>query len=336
MRSPRRRVTAAITAFLLSALGLGLVSAQPAQAVSLLAAPRVQTGPGHTRASDLPMADTAHRPVGVHALKGRPASGRSTSTTSTTSTASIAATRTSCPAGCYFYSSFSQGPGTGLLAGGAAANFSVQNTYLNSTDSAHSLGEIALTGHNAGGTQVVEAGITTDPTVNGDLNPHLFVFAWINGVGQCYNGCGWTRTAGSTVTAGMSMTAYLGTVINLTWQHFPAGANGQLAGWYAWFQPSGGTGQWFGLFPDSMWTARKPRITPPRARTRATGSCPLRVSPPRRRSPATLSSTPTRRRRLTTRSSRTRRTTDWSRCYPVTSASDTVAPGGTARARGSV
>jgi hypothetical protein len=262
MRSPRRRVTAAITAFLLSALGLGLVSAQPAQAVSLLAAPRVQTGPGHTRASDLPMADTAHRPVGVHALKGRPASGRSTSTTSTTSTASIAATRTSCPAGCYFYSSFSQGPGTGLLAGGAAANFSVQNTYLNSTDSAHSLGEIALTGHNAGGTQVVEAGITTDPTVNGDLNPHLFVFAWINGVGQCYNGCGWTRTAGSTVTAGMSMTAYLGTVINLTWQHFPAGANGQLAGWYAWFQPSGGTGQWFGLFPDSMWTAKGATATP--------------------------------------------------------------------------
>jgi hypothetical protein len=232
--------------------------------VSLLATPALAApatgGPGHTRAADLPKADTTHLPAGVHALKGRPASG---SSTSTASTASIAATRTSCPAGCYFYSSFSQGPGTGLLAGGAGANFSVQSTYLKSTDAGHSLGEIALTGHNAGGSQVVEGGINTDPTVNGgDLNPHLFVFAWINGVGQCYNGCGWTRTAGSTVTAGMSMAAYLGTVVNITWQHFPAGANGQLAGWYAWFQPSGGTGQWFGLFPDSAWTAKGAVATP--------------------------------------------------------------------------
>jgi hypothetical protein len=257
MHTPRRHVTTTITALLLAAGGLGLASAQPVQAVSLLAAPHVQPGPGHARVADLPKADTAHLPVGVHALKGRPPTGAVTAKTasSTTSTASTAT---------YFYSSFAQGPGSGLLAGGATANFSVQSTYLKpTTDAAHSLGEMALIGHNAGGTQVVEGGITTDPTVNGgDLNPHLFVFNWINGVGQCYNGCSWTRTAGSTVTAGMSMTPYLGTVVTLGWQHFPAGSNGQLAGWYAWFQPTGGTGQWFGLFPDSAWTAKGATATP--------------------------------------------------------------------------
>jgi hypothetical protein len=210
-------------------------------------------GPGHTRVADLPKADAAHLPAGVHALKGRPP----TAATSTKTASTTASTAT------YFYSSFAQGPGSGLLAGGATANFSVQSTYLKpTTDAAHSLGEMALTGHNAGGNQVVEIGITTDPTVNGDLNPHLFVFAWINGVGQCYNGCGFVRTAGSTVTAGMSMTPYLGTVVTLGFQHFPAGANGQLAGWYAWFQPTGGTGQWFSLIPDSAWTAKGATATP--------------------------------------------------------------------------
>lgn len=219
--------------------------------VSLLATPAPAApatgGPGHTRASDLPLADTAHLPVGVMAPKGRPDAVTSLTACSTT---------------CYFYANFAQGPGTGLLADGAVANFSVQSTYLKTTDSFHSLGEMALTGHNAGGTQVTEIGITTDQAVNGDLNPHLFVGAWVNGVFQGYNGGGWTRTAGSTILAGQSLTSYLGTVVNMGWQHFPAGANGQLAGWYGWFQPTGGTGQWFGLFPDTVWTSHGASPTP--------------------------------------------------------------------------
>src|SRR3954453_9603713 len=103
-----RRSVSLLAAALLTAAGL--VSAQPVHAV-----PVALTGPGHTRVSDLPKADTAHLPVGVHAPKG-------------SAPYNVAAAKTACSTACYFYSSFSQGPGSGLLAGGATANFTVQST----------------------------------------------------------------------------------------------------------------------------------------------------------------------------------------------------------------
>jgi hypothetical protein len=162
--------------------------------VSLLATPAPAApatgGPGHTRASDLPLADTTHLPRWA---SWDPRAGRTPHPTSHSPGElldGLLLLRELCP-----------GPGYGIARRRGGANFSVQSTYLKTTDSfGHSLGEMALTGHNAGGTQVTEIGITTDQAVNGDLNPHLFVGAWVNGVFQGYNGGGWTRTAGSTIT----------------------------------------------------------------------------------------------------------------------------------------
>jgi hypothetical protein len=70
-----------------------------------------------------------------------------------------------------------------------------------------------------------------------------------------------------------------------------------------WFQPSGGTGQWFGLFPDTAWTSHGAVATPKIDQAQlygevaaknttpcsdmGNGILPSRARPPRRRSPAT-------------------------------------------------
>ena len=48
----------------------------------------------------------------------------------------------------------------------------------------------------AGQQQVVEVGWTVD-SAQGDLLPHLFVFAWVNGQGLGYDCCGYVQTGRS-------------------------------------------------------------------------------------------------------------------------------------------
>ncbi|GAA3955818.1 hypothetical protein GCM10022629_81370 [Amorphoplanes auranticolor] len=55
----------------------------------------------------------------------------------------------------------------------------------------HTLAELAV--RSADSQQTVEVGWTVDRSVNGDDDPHLFVFFWKDGVPQCYNACGWTQ-----------------------------------------------------------------------------------------------------------------------------------------------
>jgi hypothetical protein len=52
----------------------------------------------------------------------------------------------------------------------------------------HSLQELSV--QNTAGTDTVEVGWTVDHTLNGDYLPHLFVYYWVNGVGEGYNQLG--------------------------------------------------------------------------------------------------------------------------------------------------
>jgi MYXO-CTERM domain-containing protein len=64
----------------------------------------------------------------------------------------------------------------------------------------HSVAEIAV--ESTAGQQIVELGWTVDLAVNGDLQPHVFVYHWVDGQQTCYNGCGWVQVSNN-VTAGM-------------------------------------------------------------------------------------------------------------------------------------
>jgi hypothetical protein len=103
----------------------------------------------------------------------------------------------------------------------------------------HSLQELAL--QTTGGTttaNTIEIGWTVDPGTNGDYQPHLFVFHWINGQPTCYNGCGFVQVS-STVRAGMAL---------------PPGTSASFAlinysgNWWAYYNNVP-----FGYFPGSEW-----------------------------------------------------------------------------------
>jgi uncharacterized protein (TIGR03382 family) len=57
----------------------------------------------------------------------------------------------------------------------------------------HSLAEIAV--ESGDGQQIVELGWTIDLQVNGDLQPHVFAFHWIDGKDTCYNACGFVQVS---------------------------------------------------------------------------------------------------------------------------------------------
>ena len=101
----------------------------------------------------------------------------------------------------------------------------------------HSLAEMAV--QSADTRQIVEVGWTVDREVNGDDNPHLFVYHWVDGAGTCYNGCGWVQ-ASPTRFPGMRL-AYDGTAFQYMIQY-------REGNWWI-----GYLGEWIGYFPGSLW-----------------------------------------------------------------------------------
>jgi Neprosin len=103
----------------------------------------------------------------------------------------------------------------------------------------HTLAEMAL--QSADGQQVIEVGWTVDRLVNGDDDPHLFVFHWVNGVPACYNGCGFQQYSrnikpGDTLTYGAAKKFGI---------QYSDGA------WWIAFDS-----EWIGYFPESLWKNR--------------------------------------------------------------------------------
>jgi len=80
-------------------------------------------------------------------------------------------------------------------ADGSFAGLTIAKPYLHSNDY-HTLAEIAV--QSGDGDQKVEIGWTIDRALNGDTDPHLFVYHWVDDEPTCYNGCGfvpWTDPA---------------------------------------------------------------------------------------------------------------------------------------------
>ena len=70
---------------------------------------------------------------------------------------------------------------------GALVNLPI-NAQTVSIEPDHSLFEMALMYTPSGGIgDTIEIGVTTDPALNGDSNPHWFVFSWINGTPRAYD-----------------------------------------------------------------------------------------------------------------------------------------------------
>jgi hypothetical protein len=105
-------------------------------------------------------------------------------------------------------------------------------------DGGHSLAELTVQAD--GQRQTVEVGWTVD-SAQGDLRPHLFVFAWVNGKGLGYDCCGYVQT-GRTWAPG---------------DHVKPGASAEYG-----IRQSGGKwwisyqGHRIGYYPDSLWHGR--------------------------------------------------------------------------------
>jgi len=62
------------------------------------------------------------------------------------------------------------------------------NAQTNVVSGEHSLFEMSMSNAFGSSGDFIEIGITTDPLLNGDANPHWFVYSWVNGIGQGYDG----------------------------------------------------------------------------------------------------------------------------------------------------
>ena len=124
---------------------------------------------------------------------------------------------------------------------GAYANLVIGKPYLDRGDY-HTLAEISV--QSSDSQQIVEVGWSVDRTVNGDDDPHLFVYHWVDRTESCYNACGWrqyspTTKPGDTLPVGYSKRFGI--------QH----ANG---GWWIAYDT-----EWLGYFPDELWGGKYTR-----------------------------------------------------------------------------
>jgi Neprosin len=122
-------------------------------------------------------------------------------------------------------------------ASGGQAIFSQHTPNLSTTDY-HTLAETAA--ESADSKQIVEIGWNVDRGVNGDANTHLFVFSWVNGTGNCYNGCGYVQYS-SSVRPGQVI-AGDGSSYSYAIQYFSGN-------WWLYSQ-----NQWVGYFPGTLWS----------------------------------------------------------------------------------
>ncbi|MBU2667582.1 neprosin family prolyl endopeptidase [Actinoplanes bogorensis] len=124
---------------------------------------------------------------------------------------------------------------TAADSAGVYANITIGKPELDKTDY-HTLAELAL--QSADGQQTVEVGWTVDRLVNGDDDPHLFVFHWVNGKPTCYNKCGWVQADGE-INPGATLS--YGVTKKFGIQYYDKG-------WWIAYDTS-----WIGYFPESNW-----------------------------------------------------------------------------------
>ncbi|BCJ44003.1 hypothetical protein GCM10010168_68060 [Actinoplanes ianthinogenes] len=187
----------------------------------------------------------ADHPEPEYAPKGRTARGTflksaktnvvppepSASTPSTADPTPSASPTSSAPTVNFHYNVGSQA----AVTDGVYANLTINKPVLDKSDY-HTLAEIAV--QSADGKQIVEVGWNVDRVVNGDDDPHLFVYHWVNRETSCYNGCGFVQYS-KTAIAGDTLP--MDTAKRFGIQYF----NG--AWWIAYDT------EWVGYFPVKLW-----------------------------------------------------------------------------------
>lgn len=162
----------------------------------------------------------------------------------------------------YYYNAGSQGfplAGQSTYPTGVVANFSAMiagNPKLDTTRDYHTLMEASAEKTVGGLRQVVEIGVTVDQNLNGDIQPRIFVYHWVNGVGQCYNGCGYVALTGVTPNAGSIVT----TSKSFGVMHFTS-AQASPAGWWFCMGAPNACTTWLGYIPDTKYTGASPSVT---------------------------------------------------------------------------
>lgn len=121
------------------------------------------------------------------------------------------------------------------VSDGAYVNLTINKPKLDKKDY-HTLAELAV--QSADGNQIVEVGWNVDRVVNGDDDPHLFVYHWVNRQTSCYNGCGFVQYS-KTVIAGDTLAVDQQKRFGI--QYF------NNAWWVAYDT------EWVGYFPAKLW-----------------------------------------------------------------------------------
>lgn len=152
---------------------------------------------------------------------------------------------------------------------GIRSTMTIEQPYLDTADY-HSLMELAaiksIVPSTGGAAQrnIVEIGWTVDRALNGgSAVPHLFVFAWKNGVGLGYNAAGGFVDNGTCGTnAGASLSADVGTQKGFILQYRTVAGGAAVEGWWAWHGNSAfSSGCWVGHWPATIWTTGVPTVT---------------------------------------------------------------------------
>jgi hypothetical protein len=121
---------------------------------------------------------------------------------------------------------------------GAYANFTISKPAL-ATEDYHTLAELSVQRGDGESAQIVEVGWNVDRVVNGDDDPHLFVFHWVDGKPKCYNGCGFVQYS-KNIRPGDTLPQDVTKRFGI--QYF------DKAWWIAY------DSEWVGYFPASQWT----------------------------------------------------------------------------------
>lgn len=188
-----------------------------------------------------PRLDVDHKPQGVKAPKGSPSEAPKGLPNKLSAKAPLT------PNPGYKYATGAQPLSVAEAADGVSVDMSVSKPFLADTQQgdSHSVLELAVQAPDpiTSLRNVNEIGVNVDPTVNGDKDPHLFVYHWINGAETCYNGCGWFDAVGCSPCAGDALTGDIGTTKKFEWQHIGTA-------WWARYNNN-----YVGAYPDSEWAS---------------------------------------------------------------------------------
>jgi hypothetical protein len=144
------------------------------------------------------------------------------------------------PTDCFYYASarFDQ-----LSDGAGMTQMIASPHYDNSGGFGHSLSEVSVGGVGPTASDYVELGWIVSSNQFGDLDPHLFIFDWINGVPTCYYPCSanaWHQYS-KKYFPGMNLRSMVGSSVYIGYIHYKGA-------WWAWFKDG-----WVGYIPDAQW-----------------------------------------------------------------------------------